>query len=248
MSSQRVYYSTENVGSDRLASIRLDDGKANAMQMEFFHELNRALDRAENDEVSAVVVHGRDGFFSAGLDLKVLPDLSPDALRETTTKFTETMHRVFLFPKPVVAASAGHAIAGGMMLYLAADIRIALDGQDGLYGLNEATTGIPLLAGTAGLCRYGIPPEHHTEMILHGRMVDAAGTHRRRITDDLVERPDQVLPRALERAASLSDLDLYAYALNKRILRERHWQDAVATAAELADRLPTRNFFSRIRR
>lgn len=245
---QRVEYSTQGDGPSGIASIKLDDGKANAMQMEFFEQLNDALDRAESDPVHTVVIHGRDDFFCGGLDLKVLPNLGPDELRDVTGHFAETMRRVFLFPKPVVAAAAGHAIAGGMMLYLAADIRLAVDREDAYFGLNEATTGIPLLGGTAGLCQYGIPRDHHSELILHGRMIDAAGTLDRGITDELVDRPKELLPRALEHAAELADVDLAAYRINKRILREPFWIAAVEAAAGFADEVPTENVFARIRR
>ncbi len=246
--SSRVHYAREFEGTPGVASIQLDDGKANAMQMGFFDEFNLALDRAETDAVHAVVIHGREGFFSAGLDLKVLPDLPADALRETTLRFGQTMRRVFLFPKPVIAAAAGHAIAGGMMLYLAADVRLALERDGARFGLNEATTGIPLLGGTAGLCQYAIPKQHHTELILHGRMLDASGTQARGITHELIEKPEQLLPRALARAAELADIDPAAYRTNKKILRERAWQDAVATAEAFAHEAPSENVFARIRR
>ena len=243
--SERVHYEP---GTDGVGSIVLDDGRANAIQAPFLRELNEALDRAEADPAHAVVLSGRDDFFSGGLDLKVLPDLDPEALAEVSGAFAETMRRLFLFPKPVVAASAGHAIAGGMMLYLAADVRLAVDRPEPRYGLNEATTGIPLLAGTAGLCKGTIPPEHHTELILHGRLVDAAGTKARGITHELVARAEDLLPRAHTRAAELADLDLPAYRLNKRIVREPHWDEAAGSAAALAAEAPAGNVFERIRR
>lgn len=245
MKDRRLTSSTTDSG---VALLHLDDGKANAMQMALFDELNAALDRVESDPVHALVIHGRDGFFSGGLDLKLLPDLAPDALRATTDRFVETMGRVFLFPKPVVCAAGGHAIAGGMMLYLAADVRVAQDRSDARFGLNEATSGIPLLGGTAGICRYGIPPQHHTELILHGRMIDAAATHARGITHDLVGGFDELLPAAIARAEALADLDLPAYRVNKRILRERHWRLAIETADALMHEAPAGNVFERIRR
>ena len=206
--------------SARVGIVCLDDGKANAIQLELLRDLNEALDDAEADAVRAVVVCGRPGFFSAGLDLTVVPDLPPDRLRETTDAFGEAMRRVFLFPKPVVAAAAGHAIAGGMMLYLAADLRLAADEERGRYGLNEATTGIPLLGGTAGICQHSIPPAHHTEMILHGRLLGVRETLERGVTHELVA-PIRLIDRALERACELRDLSLEAYRINKLILRRR---------------------------
>ena len=99
--------------SDNVAQITLDDGKVNAMALAFFAGLNAALDRAEHERPGALVIAGRAGVFSAGLDLKVLPTLAPDALERTMVAFGRTMLRVFTFPIPTVAAVTGHAIAGG---------------------------------------------------------------------------------------------------------------------------------------
>lgn len=233
---------------DGLGRLTLDDGKANTMQLAWCDELHRVLDQVERDPCYALVIEGRPGFFSAGLDLKVLPGLAPDALRNTTERFVESMRRVFLFPKPVIAASAGHAIAGGMMLYLCADIRLALDDETSSYGLNEATTGIPLLGGTAGLCQYSIPQAHHTEMILHGRILSARETHARGVTHELAETPAQLIDLACRRARTLEDIDLAAYRINKLILRKRAFENAVEVAKELASEAPTHNVFEKLRR
>src|SRR5438874_5655707 len=91
------------------AEITLDDGKVNAMAEPFFAGLNAVLDRAERDRPRAVVVTGRPGFFSAELNLKILPTLSPDDLHRTRLALGRTMLRVFTFPIPTVAAVRGHA-------------------------------------------------------------------------------------------------------------------------------------------
>jgi enoyl-CoA hydratase len=244
MPDEKIHYAVKG----GVASLQLDDGKANAMQIAWCDEMHAALDRAEKDAVHAVVIHGRERFFSAGLDLKLLPTLPPQELRRSTDHFMATMKRVFLFPKPVIAAAAGHAIAGGMMLYLAADLRLASAGSDASFGLNEATSGIPLLGGTAGICQYAIPREHHTELILHGRMIDAVGTHARGITHELVSDTADLLPRAFARADELLDLDPTAYRINKHILREPAWRQAVSATADHEGEAPSSNVFERIRR
>ncbi len=231
-----------------LAWLTLDDGRANAIGRAFCREMNERLDEIEQAECHAVVLRGRPGFFSGGLDLKELPDLAPDDLVAMTGRFMEMMHRLFLYPKPIVAAADGHAIAGGMMLYLAADLRLAVDRPGARFGLNEALTGIPLLGGTAGICTASIPPQFHTELILHGRLIDARGTADRGITDELVDDAASLEARARARAAALSDLDGPAYGLNKRILREPAWEAAVAQAEQLADQAPAGNVFASIRR
>ena len=104
---------------DGLAVLTLDDGKVNAMSLPFFQELTAALARAEDDGAGALVIAGRPGAYSAGLNLKVLPTLAPDALTATLVEFGHTMLRVFTCPVPTVAAITGHAIAGGAFLALA---------------------------------------------------------------------------------------------------------------------------------
>src|SRR6185503_13726107 len=118
-------------------------GKVNAMAMPFFEGLNAALDRAEREKPGAVVVAGRPGYFSAGLNLKVLPTLAPDDFRRTMLTFGRTMLRVFTFPIPTVAAVTGHAIAGGAMLAFACDLRHVADGQFRIH-LNEVAIGLTL--------------------------------------------------------------------------------------------------------
>src|SRR5262245_43458954 len=90
--------------SDSIAQITLDDGKVNAMTLAFFEGLNAALDRAERERPGALVLAGREGIYSAGLNLKVLPTLPPDQLKTTLVAFGRTMLRVFTFPIPTVAA------------------------------------------------------------------------------------------------------------------------------------------------
>lgn len=68
----KMHYTIE----DKIALITLDDGKMNVMNREFFQELNDCLDRTLSDKASALIFTGRQGIFSAGLDLKLLPTLS----------------------------------------------------------------------------------------------------------------------------------------------------------------------------
>jgi len=234
--------------SGAIGRLQLDDGGANAMQDVWLEEVGALLDEAESDASHSLIVTGRPGFFSAGLDLKILPKLQPEEMRRSMDRFMETMRRFFLFPKPVIAASTGHAIAGGMMLYLAADVRIALRDQRSRYGLNEAITGIPLLGGTAGICEYSIPQQHHTEMILHGRMLSAEQTFERGVTHELAEDPSSLEAIARRRADGLADVELGAYRVNKLLLRQHAYDRATAAAAALSGEWQARDVFSAIER
>ena len=90
----KIFYSIEN----EVAQIMLDDGKANAMNWDFFKEMGKCIDMAEDDPAKVLVITGRPGFFSGGLDLKLLPTLSNSELTEFRTTFARTMLRVFSFP------------------------------------------------------------------------------------------------------------------------------------------------------
>jgi enoyl-CoA hydratase len=227
-----------------VATLRLDDGKVNAIDAEWCAERGAALDRIEGDAgAAAVALFGRPGCFSAGLDRKRLPTLSAPELRATTRAFVAAMERVFLFPKPVVAASAGHALAGGLMLLLAGDLRIALDDAASRYGLPEVTQGIPLIGPTAAICAAGIPPAHHAELILHGRRLSAREAFERGLLHELVSGADALESRALERARELRGLDPAAYRATKRALRAPVLEAARAAASTLAGDLPKGNPF-----
>ena len=111
-----------------IAVVRLDAGKANAMNPAFFAGFSRLLDQLEASTRAAVVIVGAANAFSAGLDLPSLLPLDRDTMRSFIGLFEATMLRVFQIPRPVVAAVNGHAIAGGCVLALQADVRIAAAG------------------------------------------------------------------------------------------------------------------------
>jgi enoyl-CoA hydratase len=232
---------------DGVAFVGMDDGRANAISAGWLAELGAALGAAEDGEATAVVLEGRPGFFSAGLDLAVLPGLTPEAMRETTQAFVTAVERVFLFPKPVVAASRGHALAGGFMLFCAADLRLALDEPKARYGLVELRSGIPVLGPTAAVCRAAVPAEHHAELLLHGRLLSAREAHERRVVHGCADTPEGLQALASARAEELRDLDCTAYHASKLALRRPLVEAAREEARAVAELLPSGNPFGRTR-
>src|SRR3989442_10339074 len=97
--------------SDNVAQITLDDGKVNAMALAFFEGLNAALDRAERERPGAVVIAGRAGVFSAGLNLKLLPPLPPPQPARTMGALRRTLLRGFPLPIPTLAPGPRHPLA-----------------------------------------------------------------------------------------------------------------------------------------
>ncbi len=215
----------ERVGE--LGYVRMDDGKANAMDEAFFAALNAALDRAEADRPKALVFIGRPGFFSGGLNVKTLPGLGPQALRVLHERFAATMCRVALLPVPTVAAVTGHAVAGGLILALACDLRFAQDGPFRLQ-MNEVLIGIALPSWVLAVTQPAIPPRRRVEVLLHGKPFTPREAASAGFFDGVVEEGADVVARAEEAARSLATLHPMAYALTKRRMRGPAIEKALA--------------------
>lgn len=213
---------------DKIAHITLDDGKVNAMSLAFFQALGAALDHAERERPSAVIIGGRPGVFSAGLNLKLLPTLAPADLETTMLAFGRTMLRVFTFPLPTVAAVSGHAIAGGAMLAFACDLRYAAEGPFRIH-LNEVAIGLPLPSWAIALAQSAVPPRWHTEAILHARLYSPDEALERGIIDGVARPATSLLEIACAAAVPLAALDQAAYAVAK----QRHRARAVKWVTEL---------------
>ena len=97
---------------DHVATIRIDDGKRNALSPKVLREINQALDRAESDR-AIVIMTGRESAFSAGFDLHVMKRGGINALRMLRPGYAMTA-RVMSYPYPVIAACNGHALAMGV--------------------------------------------------------------------------------------------------------------------------------------
>lgn len=145
------------VGS--VALIKLDDGKVNALNGTLIDGLWGALDSAET-QAGAVVLTGRPGVFSAGLDLQVMRG-GGNAAMELLHRGTEIFLRLAEFPRPVVTACTGHALAAGAVVLLCSDIRLGAAG-DFKIGLNEVAIGIPLPELVVDLARARLSPRHFT--------------------------------------------------------------------------------------
>jgi enoyl-CoA hydratase len=211
--TDRVTYENK----DGIGWIHMDDGKVNAVNGPLLDQLNTALDQAEGDEVSAVVLAGRLGYFSAGLDLKTLPTLEPAELRRVLLLFGTTTIRLASFPRPIVALSAGHTLAAGAVLLLCADYKIGCEGPFH-YGLNEVTISIAMPTMVCELARHVLDPRWYHRSIGHGERYTPEQALQAGYLDEL--RPPQEVVRAAEEvAARLAALPDPAYRTTKLRLR-----------------------------
>jgi enoyl-CoA hydratase len=147
-----------------IATITLDDGKVNALSPTMLAQINGALDRAEADR-AVVVLTGRQGVWSAGFDLAVLRGGGDAAPAMVHAGFT-LAERLLAYPRPVVIACPGHAIAMGVFLLLSADYRI---GATGPYRIttNEVAIGLTMPRAAIEITRQRLVPAHlHRAVVL----------------------------------------------------------------------------------
>ncbi len=215
--------------------IRMDDGKANAMDAAFFAGLDRAMDEAEASGCRGLVFAGRPGFFSGGLNVKTLPTLDPGQLKQLHRSFAHTMARAALLPVPTAAACAGHAVAGGFILALACDLRLVEEGPFRLQ-MNEVLIGIALPSWVLAITQPVVPPQRHAEVLLHGQAYAPKEAVAAGFFDELAMPGSDLVARAKERLAPLASLDPQAYALSKRRMRGPAIERALALLPH--ERLP----------
>ncbi|MDE0652535.1 MAG: crotonase/enoyl-CoA hydratase family protein [bacterium] len=142
-----------------VALVSIDDGKVNALTPDLLDSLFGALDAAEAN-AGAVVLSGRPGVFCAGLDLNVMRG-GGSAAQDLLGKGGEIFLRLAEFPRPIVAACTGHALAAGAVMLLSCDIRICAAGTYKI-GLNEVAIGLPLPPLVVALARARLSPRHFT--------------------------------------------------------------------------------------
>lgn len=110
--------------NESVATIALDDGKVNVLGPDMQTAINEALDRAEKDSAKAVVLTGNQRVFSGGFDLAVFQSGDPKAALGMLAGGFELSVRCLTFPKPVIIAATGPAIAMGSFLLLSGDHRV----------------------------------------------------------------------------------------------------------------------------
>jgi enoyl-CoA hydratase len=199
-----------------VAVLTLDRPPANAMDVAVLDDLVAAVRRVAQDVPPAVVLAGREGFFSAGADLKAVPGYGPAEQRRMVEGINQMALGVYGLPCPVVCAITGHAIAGGLVLALCGDHRIA--STAGRYGLTEVKVGVPYPQAAIGVVRAELPAPAARVLALGNRLVDAAECVRLGAFDEAVA-PGDVLERALTVAHELAALPAQVYARTKAELR-----------------------------
>ncbi len=211
--------------------LRLQHGKASALDVELLAALDEELVRAGRDG-QAIVLTGTRSIFSAGVDLFRVLDGGEAYLDAFLPALEATLLRLFTFPRPAVAALNGHALAGGWVLACGCDYRVATLAAAKL-GLPELQVGVAFPPVAVETVRFATPASQLQALVLAGRTFDGATALQAGLVDEAVDA-DEVVPRAVAVAGELARIPAAPFRLTKEQLRAPSVERIAAAAGSAA--------------
>ena len=199
---------------DDISVITLDDGKANVFSPEMSNQLNACLDQVDT-ESGCLIITGREGMFSAGLDLKTIQSGDVDRIVEMSSRAFKLLARIFSFPRPVIAACSGHGIALGTFLVCCCDYRIGIKG-DYMLGANEMRTNMVIPTPILELIKFRVNDSHKYRAVLGAEMYNFNQAQEAGLIDDVVEI-DNLMTAAKDKAKDLATMGHPSYTMTKEL-------------------------------
>ena len=196
--------------------IQMDDGKVNVFSPDMIQNFNDILDQVPTDK-GAMLIAGREGMFSAGFDLKVMMSSPENAAAMVKSGF-ELLMRVFTFPRPVVAACSGHAIALGAFLLCSCDHRIGCKG-DFKIGANELRNNMIVPTPILELAKFRLIKSHKQRALLNAEMYSIEGAVAPGYLDEVADQ-DKLFDLAMAKAKDLATLAHPQYLQTKKLDQE----------------------------
>jgi 3,2-trans-enoyl-CoA isomerase len=155
---------------DRLAIITLDKGRSNPINHQMIRELLEVIKSLESDQnVGGLILTGKEGFFSSGVDLIEAYDYDQEQSRLFWTDFLTLQAELAAFKKPIVAAISGHSPAGGCVLAICCDYRVMARGEF-IIGLNEIPVGIIVPDFVFSLYAFWLGEKKAYQSLLEGKL------------------------------------------------------------------------------
>ena len=204
--------------NDGIAEARLTRGKVNALNEHAVEEIADCLrSLAADPDARAVILTGDGSFFSFGFDIPEFLGYSRESFAKFLQRFTGVYSYLFTYPKPVVAALNGNAIAGGCMLALACDYRIMVSGKAKI-SLNEISFGSSVFAGSVAMLKFLVGGKNAQAILYDGTMYSAETAAQLGMIDK-VSSTESLMKDARELAKRLAGKDAAAFRSIKNLLR-----------------------------
>jgi enoyl-CoA hydratase len=197
---------------ESIAVIRMNDGKVNALGPTMQQALNDAIDQADADNAGALVIAGNDRVFSGGFDLKILTSGEVQPAIEMLRGGFELAYRLLSYPKPVVMACTGHAIAMGAFLLSSGDHRVAAHAYN--IQANEVAIGMTIPYAALEILKLRLTPSAYQQATGLAKSFFGETAVSSGFVDEIV-LPEMVFSRAEEAARGFAGLHQHAHAATK---------------------------------
>jgi enoyl-CoA hydratase len=205
-------FTREDVGA--IAVLRLAHGKVSALDLEFCDALSAEVASIAAGSPAGMVITGTGSVFSAGVDLFRVMDGGADYLNRFLPAMRRFFETVLTFPKPVVAAINGHAIAGGCIIAAACDYRIMARAA-GRIGVPELSVGVPFPQLPFVIVGARVAPSAFRRLVFGARLVEADEAVTLGLADEAAA-PEALLERARQQVEKLATIPPITFALTKR--------------------------------
>ncbi|MBX3023276.1 enoyl-CoA hydratase/isomerase family protein [bacterium] len=199
--------------ADDVYQLELSAPGRNALSSDHMQRLVGALRDAGG---RPLLLTGAGGAFSAGLNLKEVASLDVCAMARFLCLLDTLVQALYEYPGPTVACIDGHAIAGGCVLALCCDWRVAVDRADVRIGLNEVALGLEFPPMIMNLVRDRLPRRHLERVLLEAGLHDPRTACQLGLVDEVAADP---LPAAQAAVARLAGVPRATYQATKRTLR-----------------------------
>lgn len=198
--------------------IRLERPPVNALHHPLVQELKTAVETAPKDGARALILSGSTGMYSAGLDVPYLLNLDRVGMERFWEDFFAMLRSVATSPIPTVAAITGHSPAGGAVIAIFCDTRIAAQGKFKI-GLNEVQVGLPVPRVVLGGLTRLVGQRQAEHLAVRGLLVSPDEALAAGLVDQVVA-PEEVVAKALEWCRETLKLPQGALHATRKALRE----------------------------
>ncbi len=210
-----------------IAILRLNRPPANPLNIELIEAAREAIESVgTNGDVRGIILTGTGKCFCSGIDIREVPKYTPEQMRRMIMGINRLCLTTYSLLKPVVAAVDGHALGGGLVLSMMADLRIVADVECKL-GLAEVKAGIPFPACPLQVMKAEMRPEVMRRLSLSGENISPSVAVEMGLFDEKVDA-SQLLERAREKVRELMQHPAASYRVIKNQIR-------VSTIVRMAD-------------
>jgi len=206
---------------DNVTVLRLNREITNAINLTLVNALAGKLKetRKNPNVLGCVIASSNEKFFSIGFDIPELIKLSKEDFREFYHSFNQLCIDLYTFPKPMIAAITGHAVAGGCILALCCDYRFIAKGNK-LMGLNEIKLGVPIPYPADRILYELVGYRNARDIVDTGEFFPPEKLLDMGVVDKVFPM-EKMLPKAIEKMQSLSTMPHHGFRKIKQNRTEK---------------------------